>query len=144
MELKTPKLLENIKAIVGRLMWWKQSDLHINKLMNIRAILMIVTEHLVWRNKCLLYTKYSFNIQGNFILLCCTENNTGSNTHFKEIVDFVKSLLTLWGVATFSGNILGSWRIWEASASMKIFSFWNAEHLALTHRHFIAVRESGW
>lgn len=112
--------------------------------MNIRVIFMIVTEHLEWRNKCLLYTNYWFHTKGNFILLCCTENNIGSNIHFKDIVDFVKSLLTLWGVATLSGNVLGSRRIWEASASMKIFFFWNAEHLALTHRHFIAVRESGW
>lgn len=69
---------------------------------------MILTEHLVLRKKYLLYTNYSFQIKGNFILLCCTENNTGSNTHFKEIVGFVKSLLTLWGVATISGNVFGS------------------------------------
>lgn len=109
--------------------------------MNIWVIFMIVTEHLVWTNKCLLYINYSFHIEGHFILLCCTENHNGSNINFKEIVGFVKSLLTLWRVATVSGNVLGSWRIWETSASMKIFSFWNAEHLALTHRHFIAVRE---
>lgn len=108
--------------------------------MNIWAIFMIVTEHAVWRNKCLLYINYSFHIEGSLILLYCTENHTGSSTHFKEIVLFVKFLLTLWRVATLSGNVLGFWRMRETSASMKTFSFWNAEHLALTHRHFIAVR----
>lgn len=111
--------------------------------MNIGAIFMIATEHLIWRNKSLLNTDCSFHIKSNFIFLCCTKLYWWSYS-FQRNGWFVKLLFTLWGVATLSGNVLGSWRIWEASASMKIFSFWDVEHLALTHWHFIAVRDSRW